>query len=294
MATSVKVIAASPCLDSDLFTLQLHFPRMILAELNTHRMLAKSTSSSRAIPVEKIIEKVLNEPALPRWTSNRAGMQGDPATTELADAAAKVWSDARDAAVKHAKDLMALGIHKQDANRLLEPFVYVDTVITGTDWENFFNLRCHPAAAPLIQELAISMRDAIWKTKSTSFGPQEWHLPYVTKEEFEGWTKNRLLLCWVSAARCARVSYLNHDGTSPDVNKDLLLADKLYTSRHMTPFEHIALPLPFTTTSLVTERNANSCIRGNWFSMRFLLERDGGIGQDLLQALGEHFNHGTN
>lgn len=257
---------------------QLYFPRMILAELNTHRMLAKSTSSSRAIPVEKIIERIKKDPARPLWTENKPGMQGTPACDYHVEKADAAWDKARDDAVYHAHVLMDLGIHKQDANRLLEPWVHVDTIITGTEWDNFFKLRCHKDAAPLMQSLAMAIRDTMGQASADIKYGSDWHLPYATEIEIAASRDDATLrerLPWVCAARCARVSYLNHDGSTPDIEKDMVLAKKLYTSGHLTPFEHVAYCDAVNMVGhALTEKNMQSCLRGSWISLRYLIETD--------------------
>jgi thymidylate synthase ThyX len=281
---TAKVLSASVFEGSEIYSLQLRYPRMILAELNTHRMLAKSTSSSRAIPISRIVDKVMNEPAVPVWTKNQAGMQGEILDEQdlIARDATAIWLEARDEAVRSAQALMELGVHKQDANRLLEPFVHVDTIITGTEWENFFKLRCDGAAAPLMQKLAWAIRSAIWKAKLEAFKSEpnapEWHLPYVTDQEKQNLNKN--LLPWISAARCARVSYLNHDGTEPNVQQDLTLARRLWTSGHMSPFEHVA-----KVSWDSADKSCSSCIRGHWSSLRYILELFGDEGRAMIAEL---------
>ena len=50
--------------------------------------------------------------------------------------------------------------------------------------------------------------------------------------------------CKISVARCARVSYLTHDGKR-DYAKDLELYDRLLdggANGHWSPFEHVATP----------------------------------------------------
>lgn len=289
MTTIAKVITSSSVLNKiPIYSLQLRFPRIVLAELNTHRMLAKSTSSSRAIPVEKIISRIQGETARPIWSKNQSGMQGeilndaDPTVEE----ANRMWDEARDAAIKHARALMDMGIHKQDANRLLEPFVHVDTIISGTEWDNFFALRCHAAAAPLMQELACAIRKAISDSTPqrmflwTQGGiKNHWHMPYVTDEDYgQGYD---LLLPWISAARCARVSYLNHDGSRPDLKTDLALAHRLFTHGHMTPFEHVACAV----VQPDEQRNSMSCIRGPWLTLRYLFESQNTQGIQMVEQL---------
>ena len=135
----------------ELISVLATFPRIILAEINTHRMLSKNTSSSRAIPFKKMVEAIQNDPFIPiAWQENHSGMQGNkylnPNTVSHL-AANKAWLRARDSAVKEAKELndeKMANVTKQLCNRLLEPFMWTTMLITGSKegWDNFFNLRC--------------------------------------------------------------------------------------------------------------------------------------------------------
>lgn len=123
------------------------FPRILLSEINTHRMLSKNTSSSRAIPFAKMVETVKNDPFIPiAWQREHSGMQGTEYHTDKLNIEAKVgeWLIARNHAVNQAKQLTNMEVTKQLCNRLLEPFMWTTMLITGSreGWENFFNLRC--------------------------------------------------------------------------------------------------------------------------------------------------------
>jgi hypothetical protein len=261
MTITVKVIAHSRHAGSpDLITLQMRYPRMIHAEFMTHRVFSRNASSSRAIPVERMIQDVIDDPVMPvAWGSNKPGMQAgeeirNPVAVPEVNAYGEpfyqmlrpeyAWLSARNRAVEVARAFAKAGYHKQIVNRLLEPFGHISVVCTATDWDNFFELRCHPDADPTIRALAEAMRDAI--AGSEGIRPiGNWHLPYVSEYElsairpFDGEK-----LAMISAARCARVSYLNHDGSNPDIEKDLALADRLLRSKHMSPFEHQAVASP--------------------------------------------------
>ena len=235
----VKIIAdsISPA-GKRLTTMQLKYPRFLLAQLNTHRVFSRSTASSRAIPTLKLLEQVELEPVLPEfWGKNQAGMQAeseiDPAEIEVA---LQIWQQASQSAANHVRELLKYGVHKQLVNRLLEPFLHAQTVVTATEWDNFFQLRCHHDSQPEMQVLACAMRDAMNASK-----PEEtiYHLPYITQED-KDWADRRVrhgyewydLLAPMSAARCARVSYLKHDGQKPTVQSDLELASKLESAKH--------------------------------------------------------------
>ena len=248
-----KVIAHSVAHDDrgnhgpELFTLALKYPRFIHSEFMTHRVFSRNAASSRAIPVSKMIEQVRNEPAMPvYWGSNKPGMQAGDELTDMDLATAKnLWIDAAENAAATAEKMQELGLHKQVVNRVLEPFQIMQTVVTATEWENFFQLRISEFAQPEIKALAVAMKEAM--TNSTPFQMPygEYHVPYVTAEERDEYKsrKDWRTLCMVASARCARVSYLNHDGSNPDIAKDLELATKLKDAYHASPFEHVARPL---------------------------------------------------
>jgi hypothetical protein len=236
--TSAKVIAHTISADgAEIVTIEYEAPRFLLAEINTHGVIAKSAASSRAIPVEKRIQSVANAPFVPvAFGKNARGMQ---ARGELGGAQAQeayaVWQEACDAARKFASRLVELDVHKQHANRLLEPFCYAKGVLTATEWDNFFSLRLHPDAQPEFQELAREIDIAIRASKPIE---SPFHLPYVGEDVIGRHTLEERFM--ISAARCARVSYKLFDGTLSTVEKDIELCQKLISSGHMSPFDHPA------------------------------------------------------
>ena len=237
---SAKVIADTVWDNKRITSLQLHLPKFILAQLNTHRILSKSSASSRAIPTDKII-KMLDEDYFSPiyWGKNKAGMEANEALSLKEEQQAKlIWRKAFENAVKSVKELQLLGVHKQTINRLLEPFMWVDTICTATEWDNFFNLRISEHAQPEMRALAEAMKEAMDNSKPVK---RYYHLPYIR----EGEIKNRPV--WgdflTSAARCARVSYLKHDQTKPSREDDLALAKKLLSQSHWSCFEHAAVSL---------------------------------------------------
>lgn len=237
-----------------LTTLAVTLPRIVLAELNTHRVFSRNSASSRAIPIQRMIDKVMQDPFIPfYWGANQRGMQAaveiDAASRQQAE---RTWLFARDVAVEQALKLSALGVHKQLANRLLEPWLYTTVLVSATDWDNFYGLRCHPDAQPELRRAAEMMRDAMAASSPRRIAYGEWHVPYARDEDatvaataldnvsdnITSQTYARLLL---SAARCARVSYDASASVREQV-EDITLAKRLASSGHWSPFEHIATP----------------------------------------------------
>jgi Thymidylate synthase complementing protein len=250
-----------------LTTLKLAYPRFIHAEFMTHRVFSRNASSSRAEPVAKHIERIKDEYAEPiHWGQNQPGMQAKAEISEETKRAARAeWWAAKEAAIAHAKKLNDLGVHKQIVNRVLEPFSYINVVVTATEWDNFFELRLHPDAQPEIRELAYQMRVAMKGSHPKPLVNGEWHLPFIDKVEKVSHPIEDLLR--FSVARCARVSYLTHDKKAPNPKDDIVLFERLVGSVpiHASPTEHQATPLESTDFC----RN----FRG-WMQYRELLEQD--------------------
>jgi thymidylate synthase ThyX len=270
------VIADSINTNGDrLTTVEVNVHRFVLAELNTHRAFSRNSASSRAIPVEKQIERVLNDPAIPiEFGSNQSGMQAGPPLEGLALLdAEREWLIARNQAVVCARMLLELGVHKQVTNRLLEPFMWHRVIISATEWDNFFAQRCSPLAQPEIRVAAEAIASAIGaSTPTVRFFQDDPHLPYVTEADAELSVGDRIR---VAVARCARVSYLTHDGVR-DPAQDIDLFNKLVTANppHWSPLEHVALPSPATKTSRVSTTHRWSDMTGNfdgWAQMRHLI-----------------------
>jgi thymidylate synthase ThyX len=229
--------------------MELEFERFLLAQFNTHRQFSRSAQSSRAVPTQKMIDAIEELPP-PIFAQNQAGMQsGVILNNEIGFTAKAAWDYAKMHAVESAIELDSIGVHKQWINRLLEPFSTVKVVVTATEWDNFFALRLHHAAQPEMQELAQAMKTAMDESVPEMLFAPACHLPYVDYDtiDLKGLTDcgdEALELCkLISAARCARVSYLNHDNSTPDIEKDLILAIQLLDDKHLSPFEHQAKPM---------------------------------------------------
>lgn len=142
---SANIVADSISIHGDrVTTFLLTFPRFILPELNTHRMFSRNSASSRAIPFEKMVKMVEEDPFIPiAWQKDHKGMQGtEYFNEEESKSKIKEWLIARDNAVTQAKKLHSEGVTKQLCNRLLEPFLWHTVLLTATEFENFFKLRC--------------------------------------------------------------------------------------------------------------------------------------------------------
>lgn len=238
---SVKLIKDSIYSGNRLTTLELEYPRYIHAEFMTHRVFSRNAQSSRAIPTATAIKRINEDIWYPIFMKNQPGMQADVPLTGLDLINAQtLWDKAKSNAIRTAYHMLDLGVHKQVASRILEPFSKIKVIVTATEWDNFFSLRIAPNAQQEIQELAKAIKDTIDSSKPLKVDIGNWHLPYIREDE-EGLSVTMLKM--LSVARCARVSYLNHDGTRSH-SKDIDLFYQLAKSRHLSPFEHVATPSP--------------------------------------------------
>ena len=268
MFASMVAASSSPgC--PNIYTVHLRYPRFIHSEVMTHRVFSRNARSSRAVPIQKMIDEVRDTPVVPwHWGKNQKGMQAteecsarvevpeycyDPdqgfarlQTLELAREDA--WRHAAAQAASRAEEFKDAGYHKQIVNRLLEPFMWIDTLVTATDWYNFLWLRDHKDAEPHIRDLAIAIKFLIVATEPRELKIGQWHLPYTTEEERSSLSQE--LLQQISAARSARMSYKAFDGTS-SVPADVALYNKLTSGTnspeeriHASPLEHQATPDP--------------------------------------------------
>ena len=283
ITTSAKVVcdSVSPA-GARLTTIEVTFARFVLAEVNTHRAFSRNSASSRAIPTHKQIRRVVDDPFVPLvWASERPGMQGgDELTGWRRLAAVGAWRASSLGAAGMARAMVGLGVHKSIANRLIEPFCWHTAIVTATDWDNFFDQRCSPLAQPELRVAAEAMRAALGASTPKPILAGEWHLPYIEAEDWqeagqmtaEPWVID--LVRSVSVARCARVSYLTHDGRR-DLGADLVLYERLVTAKppHASPLEHVATPcrhLPITaSTGEVTRMGHLGNIRG-WDQLRHM------------------------
>lgn len=211
MKTKIKAQIVADSLSPQgerLTSLLVTFPRIILSEVNTHRMLSKNTSSSRAIPFEKMRETILRDPFIPiAWQKAHKGMQGTEywKDTDIIYPLLSVgnsltgieaiihltneWLAARDSALLSANYLNSEGVTKQLCNRLLEPWMWTTMLITGSKegWDNFFNLRCPDYTInwyPKNRPEALEPTQASFKSKKQAIAQTEGECDNWTEEDW--------------------------------------------------------------------------------------------------------------
>lgn len=261
-------------------TMITRFPRCILAEVNTHRVFSRNSASSRARSVRSTIGAVMDDPYIPLFTENHKGMGGAIIEDgEAIERATRYWLQARDSAVlselrmlmgdaignRTASDWNAIideyyenvynhegepdrryddapNIHKQNANRLIEPFMWHEALITSSYWDNFYHLRISEFAQPEIHALACLMKAA-----QDASDPQERsiHIPFVDVNALPAldamtWDELKGVLM-DSASECARISYKDRSRTAKSDNN--ALAERLLHDGHMSPLEHQAIAI---------------------------------------------------
>lgn len=264
MQAEVILASKHPEMENPLVTMRLRYPRIIHGEIMTHRVFSRNARSSRAVPVKTMLNEVREIPFIPwHWGKNQKGMQageecnepvkiGDyfPHEALVTAGPSAAWAAASKKAAKYAEAFMEAGYHKQLANRLLEPFSWIDTLITANQWENFLWLRDHKDAEPHLQDLARLVKQALTEMEVQELKPGEWHLPYITEADkqeslirFGNQYSNYKWLAKISAARCARISYKPFDGDA-SYERELERYEHLIGSDrvHASPTEHQAMP----------------------------------------------------
>lgn len=257
---SAKIIAHSRAPNGEeLITMELELHRFILPEFNTHRSFSRNFQSSRAVPIEKMIEQVRNDPAMPvHWGKNQTGMAAEEefdVSTWVMDVnymdgsyqstLTQAWQNAAIQAANTAAMFNIAGVHKQLVNRLLEPFMKTKGVVTATKdaYDAFFKLRCHKDAQPEIKLLAERMKEALDNSVPKLLDYGDYHLPYVNVDINEMLTEEAVKI----ACSCnAQVSYRRLDDSLAKALKvyDMLNlpVDGVYPEDppHFSPTEHIA------------------------------------------------------
>ena len=249
-----------------LTTFEIEYPRIVMSEFNTHRSLSKNSSSSRAIPIQRMLDQIESNMAIPiYWGKNKSGMQAVEEVSKFDEAKSVLnWERSFNYTKERVLDMVDIGLHKQVPNRLTEPFQMMKVVVTGTDWDNFFNLRIHPDSQPEICMLAYEIYKAMEESYPVKLKAGDWHLPYVG---FEYWGDDPKYFITkvsndddqsygmkyeeylsledaikISASCCAQVSYRNTDMSLEKADKIfnmLIKSDVL----HASCFEHLATPI---------------------------------------------------
>jgi hypothetical protein len=246
MAFACKILADSISPAGHRITsFEATFPRIVLAEVNTHCALARCSASSRAIPVEDKVAAILRDPFVPEaFKRNRGGMQPGEALEGEADVLARAsWHRGMSYAIGEAHTQDEIGVHKQYANRLIEPFSWHTAVITATDWDNFFHLRVNPLAQGEFQTIAKMMLDARDANEPRALNYGDWHLPYVEAAEAFSLEVEGFDPVKVSVARCARVSRERQNDIRSPADEMKMFDERLLAAGHMSPLEHAARPM---------------------------------------------------
>lgn len=245
MEPSAKIIADSISPHGRrLTTMEVVMHRFVLAEFNTHRAFSRNSASSRAIPLKTQLERIEAHTATPLvWPAEQPGMQGgDNLPWDKEIKGRHLWFEAAIAARQLAEEMGRLGVHKSICNRILEPFMWHTVVVTATDWENYFKQRCSPLAQPEIRAASEAMQSALAASTPVPMGYGDWHTPYVDEDSAQEAYLLGLDTRHISAARCAKVSYMRQEVR--DLRKEDQLYRRLVTADppHMSPLEHVATP----------------------------------------------------
>jgi thymidylate synthase ThyX len=307
---SAELISSNKGDKSSLATLVVRFPRYILPEVNTHRVFSRNSASSRARSVYKTIESVMEDPFIPEFTINQKGMSGEAATGVRKYYAEEEWLLARDRSVesilrlligyqydgdytsirtdwkywvteyqehiykeeKYKTNPTILNIHKQNVNRLIEPFMWHTAIITSSYWDNFFKLRRSNDAQPEIHKLADIMFEAV-NVDNESSSPQ--HIPFYDQLEFQ--TIEDVIIASIrSVSECARISYKDPSSIKRPIDKDLALVQHLYNDKHMSPFEHQAFRKDwfYDNFPVVGNPDLSGNLSPEWVQLRHALDVD--------------------
>lgn len=240
-ACTVTGVLASTNNGSRVTTLVARYPRPIHSEVMTHRVFGRNARSSRAVPVARLLAE---DPFIPfHWTGNQPGMVGRPDHANMVHldgttmTREEAWLWAYNSARIAAKAFADAGYHKQLVNRLLEPFGFIETLITATEWYNFWKLRIADDAEPHMRDLAMAMKQVYDSMPVQELKIGEWHMPYSDSVRDASGT------LYMSAARCARISYKQFDSDKLDPPKDLNDGIQLARVGHASPFDHQAMAI---------------------------------------------------
>lgn len=284
--------------DGRLATLITRFPRKVLAEMNTHRVFSRNSASSRARTLRAVIRGVIDDPYIPRFTSNMKGMSGKFTSLEVQKKATEAWLRGRDRAVTTAMELIMgdrydparelddlldeyyeayrsgqtdgmSSVHKQDANRVLEPYMWHEAIISSSDWGNFFNLREDLSAAdPAIYAIAVLMSAVLRESTPVD---SRIHLPFASEESMlsgdEPLDSVRETLMRASM-EAAQISYRDKS-TANKSTASVERGESLLKAGHMSPFEHIAYRADAPAVAHLTD-DLSGNLSADWKQLRHI------------------------
>lgn len=271
-------------------TITAKYHRFFHEQVLTYRVLSRNSSSSRAIPVPRLIENIRKDNVMPLfWGKKQKGMSASEECNELVKhprtgemlTREEAWIEWREDNIAWAEAFDKAGYHKQITNRGIQNFSAITVIITATDWDNLFSQRIHPSAQPEFHALATEIKTSLDQSAPDVLKWGEWHIPFIKEEDIDslyqldladleadcGLLKNLLA---IGTGRDARVSYLTHDGVR-DLKEDIRLHERLKTEMppHYSPFEHSSKALPGQWANLK-----------GFCSYRHHLERDWDINTD--------------
>lgn len=238
MKAEILLDSLNPYTGQRLTTFYLVYPQNCHQHILTHRMFSRNAMSLRAISTDRVNDFDL---VYPTWTLEKKGMTGDLADKEksyLADKELERMFVEISACCNHLKDL---GIHHQNINDYLRPFLDIHVILSATDFDNFFQLRLSESTKPDTRKLALAMKQAMEDSKPVK---RKVHCP-LYKESYNNniriVDKSLEETKRICAARLARYSYMKW---TDKLSEDLTLANKLIENKHASPFEHIATASP--------------------------------------------------
>lgn len=295
--------------DIELVSFEVEYPHAIHKDIMTHRW-ARNFRSFRATPPEVLFKEIEADPFIPERFNSRVKGMGEGKAHPEQELALAIWMDHVHHSLSVARKMNSLGLAKSQVNFSIQDLCWISGVVTTTlpQLENFFGLRLalddqgEPVARPEVYRIAELMRSAYAASKPQTVGEGAWHLPLVTDEEIsngypecdpsdtQNWVRWWEFWRKVSVGRCARVSYLTHDGVR-DPEKDIALHDRLLRDGHMSPFEHQGSPidpmpgahLPDTEDRMMRENTG--CFGYGWTQYRKLIPGEDNYNKLLAGAV---------
>jgi hypothetical protein len=270
-------------------TFVLTYPRIIHAELLTHRLFSRNAASSRAIPASKMIKDIQEDPFVPvAWQKAHKGMQGTEYFEDRVDIENRTaeWLYNVNVACSTATILNDMKVTKQLINRTLEPYQWYTCIVTFTEGENFFELRCpqYAGAKPGatyrsmkdfakgenlpealewtdVQKLEINkgageihislLAEAMWDAMNESEPKQlkagEWHIPFGDNMD-----KERIFDIWYYSREEAIEQWLDETGASTELDFNPELE---YEKKFASEFDDIRIKIATARCARVSYLN---------------------------------------